>query len=153
MANKKEEGLFFIGQLTDNYEIKLEGRNLPIFLNQFVGHDIEVVLSRVKVAKTMPQVRYWFGVMIPYIIEFIRESEGIKHSRDTIHAFLMSTYGGMKFKDQTILGRTFQVVERASLADMSKEEASQLIQTVIDDFALKGLDIPSPSPSGTLSDY
>ena len=154
MASKKaDEGLFFIGHIKSDYTIQLEGSKLPMFLHDYMNDDIEVYIKKVKVNKTQPQVRYWFGVVIPHVIEFIAETEGIRHNRDTIHAFLMTSYGGMVMKDVTIIGRTFQVVERASLADMSKEEASMLIDNVVNDFQLKGLDIPQPGPTGTLSDY
>ena len=36
---------------------------------------------------------------------------------------------------------------------MTKEEASILIDRVINEFSQKGLIIPSPGPTGTLSDY
>lgn len=154
MATKKaEEGLFFIGHIKSDYTIQLDGSKLPMFLYDYMDDDIEVYIKKVKVNKTQPQVRYWFGVVIPHIIEFISETEGVRYNRDTIHAFLMTSYGGMVMKDQIIMGRKFQIVERASLAEMSKEEASLLIDNVINDFQLKGLTIPSPGPTGTLSDY
>lgn len=154
MATKRaEEGLFFIGHIKSDYTIMLDGSKLPMFLRDYMDGDIEVYIKKIKVNKTQQQVRYWFGVVIPHIIEFIAETEGTRYNRDIVHAFLMQSYGGMLIKERSIMGRTFQIVERASLAELSKEEASVLIDTVINDFQLKGLSIPSPGPTGTLSDY
>lgn len=151
--SKAEDGMFFIGHIKSDYTIFLEGNKLPMFLHDYMDDDIEVYIKKVKVMKTQQQVRYWFGVIVPHVLEFIAETEGIRYNRDTIHAFLMQSYGGMVISERTIIGRTFQVVERASLAEMSKEEAMALIDAVISDFQLKGLNIPEPGPTGTLSDY
>lgn len=154
MAKSKiPEGLTFTGNVKSDYTLKLDGSKLSLFLQDLMDCDLEINIKKLKVEKTPNQVRYWFGTVVTHVIEFISQTEGIRHNRDTIHAFLMSSYGGMKIKEVTILGKTFSTLERASLADMSKEEACILIDTVINEFALKGLAIPSPGPTGTLSDY
>lgn len=153
MATKKEEGLYFTGHIKSDYTVQLHGSKLPMFLHEYMDDDVEILIKKIKVNKTLPQLRYWFGVVIPHIIEFIAESEGIRHNKDKIHIFLMTSFGDAELTEYTILGRSFTVVERASLADYSKEQTMLLIDTVINHFQIKGLTIPQPGPTGTLSDY
>ena len=156
MSTKKN--MAFLGDLAqDGRTLTLIGSQVPVWLDDLKGCTVEVTVSQIRPKKTGNQHRYWFGVVVPHVQAFIKSLEGTSLSRDQVHVFLMTSFGPAKLVEQTVLGRTYSVLTRASFADgteaLSVEEASMLIESVVEHFSSLGLQIPPAGPTGTISDY
>jgi hypothetical protein len=124
--------------------VSLEGRLcfddidlLRDWLAKYPGTEIDITIGKRKEDKTLPQLGYLFGHVIPQIAEYTGFSD------DEIYGFLKGKYLSRYVDQTTGKGEIVGLIVR-SLSECSKEEVSKFIQQAVDFGAALGCDIYPP---------
>jgi hypothetical protein len=105
--------------------------------------DVQVELSvvRVNTKKTIPQLRYFYGVVLPVVKVALEELQGEPLTKDEVVQFLKEKY----FYEEVIDGDAFIKVPM-SLSKATKQEVNSFIHNVIE-FANEVLQAHIPEPN------
>jgi hypothetical protein len=105
--------------------------------------DVQVELSVVTVntKKTLPQLRYFYGVVLPVVKVALEELQGEPLTKDEVVQFLKEKY----FYEEVIDGDEFVKVPM-SLSKATKQEVNTFIHNVIE-FANEVLQAHIPEPN------
>jgi hypothetical protein len=105
--------------------------------------DVQVELSVVTVntKKTLPQLRYFYGVVLPVVKVALEELQGEPLTKDEVVQFLKEKY----FYEEVIDGDEFIKVPM-SLSKATKQEVNTFIHNVIE-FANEVLQAHIPEPN------
>ena len=101
---------------------------------------VEVVIRPLDEAKTGKQVRYYWGVLIPTIIEFRLETDGEVITPTEVH-FQNKILFGLKPKMQNILGYDVFTFDTVSMAAMSKKELTYFIDFIVKHYLERGMEV------------
>jgi hypothetical protein len=103
--------------------------------------DVEICLTRIDAKKTIPQLAYFFGVVLPIIKEQLEELEGTTMTKDDVMTILKSLF----LYEEILFEGEFKKVPM-SLSKAKKSEVNKFIQDVMD-FArdMLGVEIPEPT--------
>jgi hypothetical protein len=131
-------------RLTFEAEIKPDGRFSPrdamatrARLAKWKGRKVLVTVSRYVKSKTLPQLGYYFGVILPFWAESAGYTE--KELDDDLRtAFLPRVLKVSKFTGE-------EVMEQVQLRDLNCEQASAYIDAVLRQAAAMGEHIPAPN--------
>jgi len=126
-----------------------QGTLYQAFINNLEeGDTVEIRLKKQRRKKTNPQLGYWYGVLVPFTVDALRQAghdtifaisvgeftTGVETSKDTVDILLKTLFKSHKQLNELPLKR-----------DMTTEEMSELI-----DFSLKwlaeGLGVFCPTP-------
>ena len=99
---------------------------------------VEVVIRPIDEAKTGKQVRYYWGVLIPTIIEFRLETDGEVITPTEVH-FQNKILFGLKPNMQNILGYDVFTFDTVSMAAMSKKELTYFIDVIVKYYIERGM--------------
>lgn len=99
---------------------------------------VEVVIRPLDEAKTGKQVRYYWGVLIPTIIEFRLETDGEVITPTEVH-FQNKILFGLKPNMQNILGYDVFTFDTVSMAAMSKKELTYFIDVIVKYYIERGM--------------
>ena len=103
--------------------------------------DVEICLTRIDAKKTVPQLAYFFGVVLPIVKEQLEELEGTTMTKDDVMTILKSLF----LYEEILFEGEFKKVPM-SLSKAKKSEINRFIQDVMD-FArdMLGVEIPEPN--------
>ena len=99
---------------------------------------VEVVIRPIDEAKTGKQVRSYWGVLIPTIIEFRLETDGEVITPTEVH-FQNKILFGLKPNMQNILGYDVFTFDTVSMAAMSKKELTYFIDVIVKYYIERGM--------------
>lgn len=142
----KLKKLTYQGRVTPEGEIKFPRRLRSELVANFIGKEIEVTFKHIRRMKTNPQLAYYWGVVIPYILQGFNEAGNQmpdnRGSRELIHSFLKRRFLPMlNLVDSN--GEVHQV--ETSLADALKGDMGEYIDRCIH-FAAEFLNTNVPAP-------
>lgn len=110
----------------------------------FEGQKVDVIIERHKTKRTNPQNRYWWGVMLKLVTDYMNE-QGYELTEQDWHDYYVNK-GYFGYKD--ILG--VQVPRGSSEA--TTLEFNEVIDKIQKEWALRGLIIPDPNQTEFLED-
>lgn len=142
------------GELDDEDRLILD--DLPFInrtLMKFRKKKLAINITELTVNATLSQKRYWFGLVIPLIISFHKETQGELLSKDDVHPYILTKILGLKLTSKVIFGQEVFVVEGKSLRTMSTKDFNEAKTLVQEHFAQKGLDIPDPRENNLLNNH
>jgi len=122
-------------------------------LNNLAGKKLEVRITEFFEQRSNRQNRYLWGVVIPLIIAFHKETQGEKLTPDDVYAFLMANIAEYKMVSKEIFGETVFVVQGKSTSKMNTQEFMEFIKKVQQYFDERGLEIPDPKNNNFLNDF
>jgi hypothetical protein len=103
----------------------------------FEGQKVDIIIERHKTKRTNPQNRYWWGVMLKLITDYMNE-QGYELTEQDWHDYYVNK-GYFGYKD--ILG--LQVPRGSSEA--TTLEFNEVFDKIQKEWALRGLVIPDPN--------
>ena len=103
--------------------------------------DVEVCITRVDSKKTIPQLAYFFGIVLPIIKERLEELEGTTMTKDDVMTILKSLF----LYEEILFEGEFKKVPM-SLSKAKKNEVHKFIEDVIN-FGRDMLDVEIPEPT------
>lgn len=110
------------GFSADSQERKELISRISTSLELYNAHEVRVVISAHKDKKTNPQVRYYWGVVVPYVMEHLSE-RGYSYNKDEVHDILK-----MKCLQQTILAPNGEFINvGGSIEKLSVQEMAQFL--------------------------
>jgi hypothetical protein len=103
--------------------------------------EVEVSILRVDSKRTLPQLAYFYGVVLPIIKERFEELEGTTFTKDEVMSILKTMY----LFEEVLFEGEFKKIPM-SLAKAKKSEVLKFIQDVIE-FGRNILDVEIPEPT------
>jgi len=103
--------------------------------------EVEVSILRVDSKRTLPQLAYFYGVVLPIIKERFEELEGTTFTKDEVMSILKTMY----LFEEVLFEGEFKKIPM-SLAKAKKSEVLKFIQDVIE-FGRNILDVTIPEPT------
>lgn len=151
--SKKE--IYVSGRLTEDIKF-LEIDDAPFLmrvLETFQGKDLEIRISQFYAQRSAKQNRYLWGVMIPMIVSFHKETQGEVITPDQVYTYLLVNVAEYKMITKEVFGELVVVMEGKSTSTMTTIEFMDFVKKVQAHFDKKGLEIPDPKNNNFLNDY
>jgi len=139
----------------DKSRIFLEVTGGDILLPTFkglIGQTFLASIFKTYRRRTDRQNRYVWGVIVPCVQSWMKETTGDIKTSDEIYYFLRSIVGS-KLEIVYIAGNTVPVLSGKRFSQMSTVEFSDAVEKIYSHFAEKGLAIPPPTGENLLSDF
>ncbi len=122
-------------------------------LKRLEGKDVEVVIDRLKRTRSNRQNKYYWGVVIPLVIHWHKDSFGEKITKDEAHCFIYQSVLGVKPVIKEIQGCEVVVFDGKRLSECSTIEFEGKMEDIRSYFAPKGLVIPEPNQDNFVEDF
>ena len=103
--------------------------------------NVEISIIRVDSKRTLPQLAYFYGMVLPIIKERFEELEGTTFTKDETMSILKTMY----LYEEVLFEGEFKKIPM-SLAKAKKSEVLKFIQDVIE-FGRNILDVTIPEPT------
>jgi len=132
-------------------EIFLRFKNWRIFkrlLYDWLGKDIESDIRLMRYKRSLAQNRMMWGVIVPVVRAWIKETTGEKQTKDEVYIYLNSHVLGNKPVIKNVLGEEVIVMTGKKFSQMSTKEFGDAVDTIVQFFAPKGCIIPMPKDKG-----
>lgn len=100
------------------------GKHLADVLRACEGNLIDIRISEYKTSKTLPQLRFYYGVMRPIMVDCFREYDP-DWNKETVHEHLKEEAGFVRWLTCPDGTRKKKI---KSMADFSKEDSSYFIE-------------------------
>lgn len=131
--------IILTANVTDTGELEIEKKQLLAeFLKANNYQRCEVVIRPIETSKSYQQLRYYWGTVIPTIIEFRLETDGEVVTPTEVH-FQNKIIFGLKPKIQNILGYDVFTFDTVSMAAMSKKELTYFIDVIVKHYIERGM--------------
>lgn len=137
-----QDKFYLVGSLNiDGFTIKLKPSDFArVALYPIKDEELEVTVSKVKKGRTAEQNRYYWGLVVPSIIQHHLQTTGEILTSDEVHYHNVYHIFGVKVEIKVILGHECLIVPKeCRTSDMSTVVFSKLIDALKDYYALQGL--------------
>jgi hypothetical protein len=105
---------------------------------------LEVRVQKFINSTTAAQLRWYHGVVIPAIIEQVKESQGEEFERDEIDLINKQHANSGKFKTAIVGGQSVVMFKEPHVSKMNKDQFQRFIENVIYYWGGRGIIIPEP---------
>lgn len=144
------------GILTSEFQLvidKLNTRGLRQVLAKY--RDIPLVITLAKLTKTRSdrQNRYYWGVVVPTIRAFFKETEGEIHTPEEVHTFVTTSVLGYRLELKVVGGIQIMVLQAKRTSEMTTAEFEEAMTKIRDHFAALDCLIPEPNQQNFLHDF
>jgi len=113
-------------------------------LAKFIGKEICLTIEPLVKKRSVRQNRYYWGVVVNYIKDYVYSTQGEKMSNDEIHYFNITGILGIKPEIKKIHDQEFIVIDYKKTSEMTTIEFNIFVETIVKYWAEKGLVIPEP---------
>lgn len=143
------------GELSDDCSvIKLHHSNMLYrVIDNLKGIDLQVTIEKLHSKRSNAQNRYLFGVVIPVIKRWFKDTQGENFNSDDIRAYIYHKVLGSQVEFKTILGEEVFVIKEKRFSQMTTVEFSEAKDKVQLYFGELGLEIPDPKGENILNDF
>lgn len=119
------------------------------------GLKLELSLKVFRYLRSLGQNNYYWGVVIPTIRAWNKETTGESISPEQVHAFNLIHIMGDEPKIEEVMGRQVVTLSIKSSSKMNTKEFSEFIEKIQAHYDEKGCYIPNPKPktNNTLTDF
>lgn len=115
----------------------------------FEGLGVDITIERHKTRRTNPQNKYWWGCVLPLIVNYLEETEGLVYSSEEIHEYYIQK-GYFGYKKILIHGEETEIPKRSS--ESTTLEFSNAKERLQLEWAERNLIIPDPNQKDFLED-
>lgn len=141
-------------EIEDGLAIRLRfGKPLKRILKHLYGVPLEVAFKPLKYQRTQAQNRWLWGVAYVTISAWYKETQGIRVSKEAIHAHTLQHILGYKVRTEVVEGREVIYMDGKSTSSLSTSEFNQMKTDLQLHWAEKGCDIPDPRENNFLSEF
>ena len=136
----------FLATINDNKQIVLKNHDYAsIYLEKYIGLDLEVELRLEPKTRTDKQNRWYWGVAVNTIIQGFFQQTGILHTKAEIHFYVLKYIIEAKLDMKIIMGQQVITYDVKTTSQMSTVEFMHFKDILQKHFAEKGIDIPDPN--------
>lgn len=129
------------------------GKSLARVLSHMRDKDLHIKLSVLSYKRTDAQNRLYWGVCIPTIRAWHKETQGESITKDEAHAFVLNRVLKYKPKFKTILGYEVMYFDVKTTSQMNTKEFSEFYTTVQKYFAELDCEIKGAKGNNLTEDY
>lgn len=137
------------GQFIQLHHFKL----LKSVLRIFKGQKLDVRIRIYKERRSESQNRYMWGVVVPTIQRWLKETKGERHSKDEVYSWIKIQLLGVVPEVHNILGQEVIVMKELSFSKMTTAEFAHYTNLIIDKMAERDCHIPTPRGNNDLADF
>ena len=136
----------YTGSVTEGGTLRITNRaKFDKELTRFAGKQVEIIVQKKRITRSLPLNKYWWGVVIPLVQERF-EQLGNECSNEDVHEYLKGRYHYSEWVDE----KTGEVLRLPlSTTRMTNTEFLTLIEKV-KEFASTVLDVYIPDPNEDL---
>lgn len=117
------------------------------------GKELEIVISELSLKRSDNLNRYFWGVMIPCIHSFHRETTGTKITDDSLYTYLLTEFAGVTLAVVHVFGREIIEMQGLTSSKMTNAQFIDFIDKIRLHYLEKGLDIPLPNERDTIQSH
>lgn len=115
--------------------------------------ELEITITKFYRKRTLAQNRLIWGVFIPTIQAWMKETIGSFPSKEGLYAFLRINVVGHELVIETINGIDTPVVTGKHFSQMTTVEFAESIDKIYVYYQELGLDLPLPKGNNTITDF
>ena len=140
--------IYLPGKLSKNIDgtvhLKVDRELLQSYYEELMMGDpeifVEICVTRIDGKRTLPQLAYFYGIVLPIIKEALEELEGRSMTKDEVMTILKTLF----LYEEILFGEEFKKIPM-SLSKAKKNEVHKFIDDVIN-FGrdMLGVEIPEP---------
>lgn len=154
MTNKE---LTVTGKFVDRFRrIEIEfADHLYRMLSPFGEDILEVTVKKFYRNRSSAQNRWMWGVCIPTIMSWNKETTGSTPSKEAMYAYLRAGVVGHEMVIEIVNGMDIPVIKGKRFSKMTTVEFSEAVEKIVEHYAGLGLEIPLPKEgtNNLISDY
>lgn len=129
------------------------GKALRRILKPFFGKKLLVSFEEQKYQRSKAANRWLWGVAYVTIAAWYRETQGERISKEAIHAYTLHVILDSRIEVKEMFGKEIMIIHEKSTSQMTVQEFSEFMETLVKHWAEKGCEIPMPRGDNLLSDY
>lgn len=121
----------------------------------WMDKELETELKPMRYKRSLAQNRYMWGVIVPTVQAFIKETSGEVKSKDAVYAFINTCVLGYEVEVQTIFGREVLIMKGKRFSEMNTKEFADAVDKIIAHFDALGcyIQLPREKTNNTLTDF
>jgi len=133
--------LTYFGKVTDKLHVYRAKEMQEMILRNFAGMQVEVTIQKKRKARSLPQLKYYWGVIIPVVQSGLFDA-GYKVGKEETHDFLKSMF----LKVELVNEQTGEILQSVgSTSKLSTVEAMEYFQEITQ-WAAEFLNVEIPAP-------
>lgn len=144
-----------IGTLTDDCRYIEISNYQPLkrIIRNLKGEQLLVKFKKFFETRSDKQNRYIWGVVVPTVMAWMRETTGEKPVKDDVYVWLRKSLLGHTLVVSEILGEEVVRLGGKRFSKMTTKEFAEAIEIIIDTMAQRGCIIPLPRRNNLLTDF
>lgn len=127
--------------------------SIVCLLERFGDDVVLVSVAKPSKKRSDRQNRYYWGVVVKIVRDFVQNTQGEKVSPDEIHAFHLNSVLGVKPITRKVLGKEFIMFENRKTSDMNTQEFTEFIEVIRNYWEERGVEIPDPLGENLFEDF
>jgi hypothetical protein len=120
---------------------------------KLVGQPLRVRFSVLRKKRSDAQNRYMWGVIVPTVAAWLRETQGEKYDKDDVYYWINGKVLGRQVKIKEIAGEEIAVMQGKRFSQMTTVEFNDAVEQILQYFAEMGLVIPEPRQHNFLHEF
>ena len=107
---------------------------------------LEITFKKFYRKRSLAQNRWIWGVCVPAVIRWIKETQGETHDKETIYAYLRIRVIGQTVTIKRVMGVDIITTDGKRFSAMTTIEFSEAVEQIVQYYAERGMAIPLPQP-------
>jgi hypothetical protein len=152
----KSRSLDFIGELQDDFTLKLEGSegaSIRHLLSFFKGKELDITFSIHEKNRSAAQNRYIHGVVVPIVRTWFEETTGDRHTHDEVYMWLRVSLLKQSPIIKNVGGEQVIIMEGKRFSKMTTKEFAEAIDLIIATMAERDCPIPFPREENHITKF
>lgn len=150
------EELTVTGHLSPSLRLEIDSSNqLARLLSRFKDKHLEITITIFRRKRSLAQNRWIWGVCIPTVLGWLKDTQGVRYTKEEVYAFIQQNVLGHKFILREIDGEEVLVLDGKALKNMTTKEFSEAVEEIVEYYALRGLviELPKPDSNNVITDF
>lgn len=118
-----------------------------------INKPLEITFKVFRQQRSSAQNRYMWGVVVPTVRAWLRETEGVKYTPDEVYTWLRVSVLGNKPEIKEVAGSDVVVMTGKRFSAMNTKEFAEAVDTILNKMAEQGCVIPEPRQSNFIHEY
>jgi hypothetical protein len=114
---------------------------------------LEIVIRPYREIRSDAQRKYFYGVIIKWVQNWLFETQGEKHSKEDVYAWIRIKLLGHKITVKEVMGEEVIYMKDKRFSQMNTKEFADTVDEIRAKMLLRGLDIPEPNGNNDLHDF
>jgi hypothetical protein len=119
----------------------------------FDNKELEIDIRVLRYKRSLAQNRWMWGVCVPTVRAFVKETSGEVKSKDAIYYWLNTAIVGRDVVIENVMGIEVPVVKGKKFSEMNTKEFSDAVEKIVRHFDALGCHISLPINNNTLNDH